>query len=237
MSGFEKTKLATGEFRSDFIRRRLGEGAAAKDIVTEINAPGLYSGPEGKSWPDSVVYAEKRKLEAAKKASATASTDDVAPAARKGGRTSADTDTDAAALKVAPEHEGILDETDMKSIREEAAAALRKKQRAEARKQALAQATVELEHEARLAAQRGVAKGDNVDINIDLAPFADRIVVDGKTYMHGAMVRVPRKVAASLQEQIQRTWQHQEGLQGKNENAYRKPRMQTVGGPSQGVRA
>ncbi len=62
MAGFEKVKLATGEFRGEYISRRLGEGADVKTVHAEINAPGFYSGAEGKSWPETVVYAEKRKL-------------------------------------------------------------------------------------------------------------------------------------------------------------------------------
>ena len=58
---FEKVLLATGEGRSEYIQRRLTEGATVSAIHGEINAAGLYSGPEGKSWPTSVVIAQKAK--------------------------------------------------------------------------------------------------------------------------------------------------------------------------------
>jgi hypothetical protein len=204
MAGFEKVLLATGEPRAEYIRRRLAEGANVKTITAEINAPGFYSGPEGKKWPESTVYAEKRK--AAPK-----------PAAKV-----EEPPAEEPALEVPPEYEDILTPEDIVEVQAEAAAALKKKQRAQARKELLAKATQELEREARLAAQRGVARGDMVDVHIDLAPYAPDIRLDGQRYEHGRTYRVPRKVYAVLAEIMQRSWQHQEGLNGKNERPYRR---------------
>lgn len=208
MAGFEKVKLASGEFRGDYIQRRLKEGASIKDIASEINAPGLYSGPEGKSWPETVIYAEKRRLNPVVKA----------PTAVKAVETA----------EVPEEYVGILTPEDMAAIRAEALDKIKTKQRGAARKEALQKATIELERQAREADMQGAAKGDLVDVHIDLAQYAPNIRLDGRAFEHGRMYRVTRKVAAVLAEQMQRSWQHQDSLSGANENAYRRPRNATM---------
>ena len=230
MAGFEKTKLTTGEFRADYIARRLAEGASVKTVHGEINAPGFYSGPDGSSWPQSVVYAAQRKKP-------TASVPEVA-------RTAApEVDLDAKTVEVPPEYEDVLTSEDMAEIKAEAAAELKKEQRKSARKEMLARAKADLQREAAALAQQGGPRADMVDLTIDLAPYAADIRLDGRSYPHGKQVRVPRKVAAVLAEQMERSWKHQEGLSGANENAYRKPRMATINGRTgattgtQGLRA
>ena len=230
MAGFEKTKLTTGEFRADYIARRLAEGATVKTVHGEINAPGFYSGPDGSSWPQSVVYAAQRKKP-------TASVPEVA-------RTAApEVDLDAKTVEVPPEYEDVLTSEDMAEIKAEAAAELKKEQRKSARKEMLARAKADLQREAAALAQQGGPRADMVDLTIDLAPYAADIRLDGRPYPHGKQVRVPRKVAAVLAEQMERSWKHQEGLSGANENAYRKPRMATINGRTgattgtQGLRA
>lgn len=216
MAGFEKVKLATGEPRSDYIQRRLREGADIKQIVSEINAPGLYSGAEGGRWADAVVYAEKRKLasargkEASKPIVAEAEQQDVAG------------DLDAATVEVPPEYEDILSAEDVAAVQVEAQQKFKAKQREQARKELLAKAEKDLEREARLAQQRGEARGDMVDVTIDLATYADHIRLDGVVYRHGETRRVTRKVAAVLYEQMQRSYQHQDSLSGKAERPYRR---------------
>jgi|SRR5580658_684549 hypothetical protein len=220
MAGFEKVKLLTGEYRADYIRRRLVEGIAVKQIVEEINAEGFFSGTPGKPWGLSVVYAEQQKMKAPS-----------APVLR-----ATPVKHDAEAPAVPPEYEGILEPEDVAEIQAEAQAALKKKQREQARKELLAKATQELEREARLAAKRGAAKGDLVDVYIDLAPavcvgkskhlVAPSICLDGENFFHGTTVRVRRQVAAVLWEQMQRSWQHDAGLKGNHdENAYRRHRI------------
>ena len=229
MAGFEKTKLATGEFRGDYIARRLAEGASVKAVHGEINAPGFYSGPEGKTWPMSVVYAAQPKTKPA--AAKTAGAEDAAP------------ELDAKTLEVPPEYEDVLDAKDMAEIKAEAAVELKKEQRKAARKDMLARAKADLQREAARLAQEGGPRADLVDLTIELAPYAVDIRLDGRSYPHGKQVRVPRKVAAVLMEQMQRSWQHQEGLSGANENAYRKPRLASISGRTgattgtQGLRA
>ena len=222
--------MTTGEFRADYIARRLAEGATVKTVHGEINAPGFYSGPDGSSWPQSVVYAAQRKKP-------TTSVPEVA-------RTAApEVDLDAKTVEVPPEYEDVLTSEDMAEIKAEAAAELKKEQRKSARKEMLARAKADLQREAAALAQQGGPRADMVDLTIDLAPYAADIRLDGRSYPHGKQVRVPRKVAAVLAEQMERSWKHQEGLSGANENAYRKPRMATINGRTgattgtQGLRA
>jgi hypothetical protein len=46
------------------------------------------------------------------------------------------------------------------------------------------------------------------EITIDLALFADRIILDGRTYMHGRKYTVKKSVYDSLAEIQSKTWKH-----------------------------
>lgn len=213
---FEKVLLATGEGRSEYIQRRLTEGATVSAIHGEINAPGLYSGPEGKSWPTSVVIAQKAK---------------VAPKPAIGGGTAIidrkpDVKYEAVdGAVVPPQYEGILTPEDIAEIHEEAAAQVRAAQRKKARAQLLADARAELEREAVLEMRRGAARGDMVDVSIDLATYAPFLRIDGEVFYHGATYRVGRDKAKVLQEQMQRSWAHERSLAGPETNFFRQRNM------------
>lgn len=234
MAGFEKTKLLSGEFRKDYILRRLAEGATVKAIHGEINAPDLYAGLEGKAWPESVVYAAKPKPEAPPAVTIkTAVTKPATKAVPDVALTLAD-------VAVPPEYEGILDAEDIAEVRAEAAELLRKEQRAQARKDLLKQATADLKRELALEAQRGEARGDMVDVTIDLAPYSDRLAIDGVPYLHGKTYRVPRRVYNTIAEMLQRSWQHEGTLHGANDRPYRRSlneRGLTANNFREGVRA
>lgn len=217
MAGFEKIMLATGESRAEYIQRRLKEDIEPSDIAKEINSPGMYSGLPGKSWPASVVYAEKRKMKVAED-----------KAAASGGAEGVEAVTLALRDAVPAEVSGILDAEDVKEVYKEAAETLRKKERAKARKELLAKVTAELEHEARLAVQRGISKGDMVNVHINLAPYAPDIRLDGRVFEHGRTYLVPRTVFNVIAEQMQRSWQHENSTKGTNENAYRRPRNASI---------
>jgi len=73
----------------------------------------------------------------------------------------------------------------------------------------------------RLQREEGLTTGNShldqiVTVNIDLAPFADRILVNGAPYWHGHQYSVPRHVALSLQETMYRTWQHNAEIKGES---------------------
>lgn len=227
---FDKVILRTGEARKDFIQQRLKEGAAPEQVLKEINSPEIYSGAEGKSWPMSVVATEQRKLAPKRNGS-----DEIATPAALPSHQGAEALVNAG---VPEQFEGLLDETDMAEVRQEAAQRLHAKKHKQAREEALKLATAELEREAAVAAQSGSPKGDMVDIHINLAPAVmvgkakisehPCIKLDGRAYYANRVYRVPRKVANMLEEQIFRSWQHEGSLKGNNENAYRSPRMASI---------
>lgn len=229
MTGFEKTKLATGEFRADYVRRRLQEDAAAKTILTEINAPGMYSGPEGKTWSMSVISNEKAKMQPSRKARQSAAELPEAPVEAA--------DDEIAPLPIPEEYQGILTQADWDDIQRQAAADLKAKKKAEAKRDALKKVRLELERQAKLADQRGIPQRDLIDVVIDLAPYAPHIKIDGEVFEHGRMYRRPRPVASVLYDEMQKSWNHQASISGKSENAYRQTFQQRRhgGNPTAGV--
>jgi hypothetical protein len=66
------------------------------------------------------------------------------------------------------------------------------------------------------------------DIYIDLAPYADRIMIDGIIYFQGHTKTVPRGRAEVIREMMQATWRHQSIVDGKAEDFYRRSRGQGV---------
>lgn len=85
---------------------------------------------------------------------------------------------------------------------------------------------IEQEEERRLRDEEGLTEdagpgGDLVNIMLDLAPFADRLVVDGRIYMTGQTHTVKRRVAASLAEMQYNGWKHQLlSIEGKSLTDY-----------------
>ena len=67
-----------------------------------------------------------------------------------------------------------------------------------------------------------------VEITIDLAPYADRLMLDGVIYFQGRTVKVRESVAAVIAEMMHNTWRHQSQIDGKSENFYRQSRGQGV---------
>lgn len=58
---------------------------------------------------------------------------------------------------------------------------------------------------------------------IDLAPYSDRVTLDGVAYMQAATYQVTQSVYDSLAEVMQRTWTHEAAVSGANSNGYRRP--------------
>src|SRR5215469_9138667 len=91
----------------------------------------------------------------------------------------------------------------------------------ELREQAKKSVKAKLRAEAR--EKKGLAEAQ-VDVTIDLAPYADRILLDNVAYLQGITYTVRASLAAVLREQMQRTWGHQAEIDGKSENFYRRTR-------------
>ena len=66
------------------------------------------------------------------------------------------------------------------------------------------------------------------DITIDLAPYADRIMIDGKIMFQGQTKTVRASEAAVIREMMSMTWKHQSIIDGKPEDFYRRSRGQGI---------
>ena len=116
-----------------------------------------------------------------------------------------------AAKPVEPESFGILTPEEI----EQAKQAARTRVSADAKKDALAKIT---EAETRRLKQKtgNGYKDEEVSIYIDLAPFADRIVIDNETFLQGHTYKRPRHVVESMREMIQRGWDHEADIKGES---------------------
>lgn len=65
-------------------------------------------------------------------------------------------------------------------------------------------------------------------IVILLAEFADRITLDGQVFLHGHTYTVPKRQYDTLVEIMSRTHGHQAQVDGKSENAYRRPQNRRI---------
>lgn len=96
-----------------------------------------------------------------------------------------------------------------------------KKVEAEKIKAAEAKYLAEMEAEERMAS--GLQE-EQVTVEIDLAPYCDRIVIDNVIYFQNTRPTVPASRAAVMLEIQANTWKHQAEIDGKSENFYRRSR-------------
>lgn len=69
-----------------------------------------------------------------------------------------------------------------------------------------------------------------VRLTMDFAPFITFAMLDGVQFFHGYTYDVPHKQACVLMEQMQRSWRHQDEIDGRSRfNAYRKPANTMLG--------
>ncbi len=115
----------------------------------------------------------------------------------------------------------ILDPKRVEELRGKAKAKVEKERQLAAEAQLLEQ----FEKEER---QAGGVDEPMVEIYIDLAPYADRIMLDGVIYFQGHTKTVRESVGAVMQEMMQATWRHQSIVDGKPEDFYRRSRGQGV---------
>lgn len=115
----------------------------------------------------------------------------------------------------------IIGEERIQQLRAKAA----KKVELERQQAAEAQLLEQFEREER---QAGGLDEPTVSVSIDLAPYADRLMLDGVIYFQGRTVEVRQSVADVIHEMMHRTWQHQSIVDGKSENFYRQTRGQAV---------
>lgn len=88
------------------------------------------------------------------------------------------------------------------------------------RKKAAAKA-VEDEETQRLRVQEGLTTGiglkdEIVGITIDLPEYADKIVINSVPYHHRHTYQVPRHMADSIRETMDRAWKHEDEVKGNS---------------------
>ncbi len=95
--------------------------------------------------------------------------------------------------------------------------------RAEARKRVQAKQKKEaldkiIEEETRLltASTGDGYKDELIWVNIDLPEFADRLIIDGRIYLHNHMYHLPRHMVNSMREQMSRMWEHYADTKGES---------------------
>ena len=128
-----------------------------------------------------------------------------------------DKDIDAALAKVAkaPPHPAGLTEAEIKAAKDKARA------RIEAERKKAALARIEEEETQRLKLEDGLVTGDEakdemVNVTIDLPEYTGSITINMQPFWHGHTYTVPRHVAETLREVMQRGWAHQHEIEGKN---------------------
>jgi hypothetical protein len=123
----------------------------------------------------------------------------------------------------------LLDEEDRRKLTAEAKAMILKEMQQDARDKYFEQETKRLRRE-------HVPSQQFIRITINSAEYVPCFMLDGDRYYNGYTYDVPRNVAAVLMEQMQRSWQHQEEINGRSRyNAYRLPLNRTIGLQHQGV--
>jgi hypothetical protein len=69
-----------------------------------------------------------------------------------------------------------------------------------------------------------------VTVTINLAPFIPFLLIDQDQYFADYTYDVPASRASVLYEQMQRSWAHQDEIDGRSRfNAYRRPNNQVIG--------
>lgn len=86
---------------------------------------------------------------------------------------------------------------------------------------AAAKAVMLKQLEAKLRQKAGLSE-QAYNVTVDVAPYADRIVLDGVTYLQGGTYEVRQNVAFGMLEIMAMTWNHQAEIDGKDENLYRR---------------
>lgn len=117
----------------------------------------------------------------------------------------------------------LLTDEEKKALRESARKSVLEEMKQEARDEYFRQALTAVRRKNTPAAQM-------IDVFIDIAPFLPCIAIDGVQYFHGYTYSVERTRAAVLYEQMQRSWLHQDEIDGRSRyNPYRKAQNTVIG--------
>lgn len=137
-------------------------------------------------------------------------------------------------IEMHPDHP-MLTKVEVEEIRKEARSKIDAQRKKSAKQQLL-----EIET-ARLAAEDGLVTGigaqdEMVSITIDLAEYGASIVINMRPYWHAQTYTVPRHVAETLREIMQRTHMHQNEIDGKSRTHFYQQNRATELSPIKGVK-
>lgn len=69
----------------------------------------------------------------------------------------------------------------------------------------------------RLAVKTGDSyRDEEIMIHIDQPPFADRLIVDGRTFFNNHIYKLPRHQVESMREMMARQWDHEADIKGES---------------------
>lgn len=109
------------------------------------------------------------------------------------------------------EYAGVLTPAEIQAARQEA----QKRLSADAKKKAKDDIIAGELRRHRLKTGDGYLDED-LFVQIDLPPYADRIVVDGETFFNGHMYKRARHIVNSLRETMARAWDHEADIKGQS---------------------
>lgn len=117
----------------------------------------------------------------------------------------------------------LLSKEDLEAIRREAKASVLAEMQQDARDAYFNQEVKRLKRE-------HIPSEQIVSVSVDLAPFLPHIAIDGLLFFHGYTYDVPRTQAIVIYEQMQRSWMHQDEIEGRSRfNPYRRPQQLRIG--------
>lgn len=109
-----------------------------------------------------------------------------------------------------------LTEEEKEEVRELARAQVAEKYKKVAKKRFLEEMVKQIE-------QESIPEQQLHPVLIDLAGHANKIVVDGKHYLHGRVYYFTQGEMDSIVEIMANTWRHEREVHGANSDFYRKP--------------
>jgi hypothetical protein len=122
-----------------------------------------------------------------------------------------------------PVDPSLLSEEDKLALRKSAASTIKEEMAQDARDAYFAKQIADLR-------RKQIPEERLVTVTINLAPFIPFLLLDQDQYFADYTYDVPASRAAVLYEQMQRSWAHQDEIDGRSRfNAYRRPNNQVIG--------
>lgn len=122
-----------------------------------------------------------------------------------------------------PVDKALLSEDDVAAIRKEAQASILDEMKQDARDAYFAEELEKLR-------RKNIPAEREVQVTITLAPYLPHLMIDHNQYFDGYTYNVPTSQAAVMYEQMQRSWAHQDEIDGRSRfNTYRQPRGVRIG--------